>query len=281
MIEKSLIFLNSFKVTIMQTHYAISSRLGLSEKSAIVTGAGGGIGSAITRALLDFGANVVGVDQKFAEDWPGPSHKDQQHTLSLVGDVSKTETAENTLSACLKKFGKLDILVNNAGIITGGSVLNLKMEGWKRIMDVNLGGYLNFARIAALEMTKGNQGRIVNTSSVDGIFAEPGILAYSSSKGAIIMLTKCMAIELAPHNITVNSIAPGWVDTPMGTGVLNPQQIAMVNRRIPLGHIASPDEIANAVIFLASDLSKYMTGQTIVVDGGLTSDISIPGLEYS
>ncbi len=258
---------------------AISRRLGLEGKSAIVTGAGGGIGSAITRALIECGSTVVGVDQKFPPDWPG-AIDGADNLVSVFGDVSNVQTAEKALATCVDNFGKLDILINNAGIILGGSILNFKTEDWKRVIDVNLGGYLNFARVTAPDMVKRKKGRIVNISSIDGIFAEPGILAYSSSKGAIIMLTKCLAIELAPYYITVNSIAPGWVDTPMGIGVLNEHQIETVNKKIPLGHIASPDEIAGVAVFLASDLSKYMTGQTIVVDGGLTSDISIPGLDY-
>jgi NAD(P)-dependent dehydrogenase (short-subunit alcohol dehydrogenase family) len=120
----------------------------------------------------------------------------------------------------------------------------------------------------------------VNVSSVDGISGEPGILAYSASKGAIIMLTKALAIELAGHGIRVNSIAPGWVDTPMGTGVLDRRSRKLVDKRIPLGYIAPPEEIAGAIVFLASGLSNYMTGEVMVVDGGLTSDISIPGLKY-
>ena len=129
-------------------------------------------------------------------------------------------------------------------------------------------------------MKKKMSGRIINTSSVDGIMAEPGILAYSASKGAIIIMTKCLASELAPFGITVNSIAPGWCDTVFGTGMLDADSRRLVKKRIPLGHIASTEEIARGTVFLASDLSMYMTGQTLVVDGGLTSDISIPDLKY-
>ena len=147
-------------------------------------------------------------------------------------------------------------------------------------MAVNVGGYRNFARAAAQEMKKRKSGKIINTSSIDGMMAEPGILAYSASKGAIIIMTKCMASELAPYGITVNSIAPGWCDTFFGTGMLDSSARKLVENRIPLGHIATTEEIARGTIFLASNLSGYMTGHILVVDGGLTSDISIPNLKY-
>jgi NAD(P)-dependent dehydrogenase (short-subunit alcohol dehydrogenase family) len=127
---------------------------------------------------------------------------------------------------------------------------------------------------------KKTKGAIVNTSSVDGIMGEPGILAYSATKGAIIIFTKCLALELAPHGIRVNSVAPGWVDTPMGGGLLNAKARKIVNERIPLGRVAAPEEIAKAIVFLASDLASYMTASIMVVDGGQTSDISIKGLQY-
>jgi len=148
-------------------------------------------------------------------------------------------------------------------------------------MEVNLNGYRNFAgAVASLMIKKGIKGRIVNISSVDGMMAEPGIVSYSASKGAIIVFTKCLAIELAPYDIRVNSISPGWCDTPGGTGGLNAKSRKKVISRIPLRYIAPPDEIARAIVFLASDLARYLTGSIIVVDGGLTSDISIPGLVY-
>jgi len=148
-------------------------------------------------------------------------------------------------------------------------------------MGVNLKGYRNFARaVATLMIKKRIKGRMVNISSVDGIMAEPGILPYSASKGAIIAFTKCLAVELAPYDIRVNSIAPGWCDTPGGTGRLNAESRKRVIRKIPLRYIAPPDEIAGAIVFLVSDLARYLTGSIVVVDGGPTSDISIPGLTY-
>jgi NAD(P)-dependent dehydrogenase (short-subunit alcohol dehydrogenase family) len=253
--------------------------LGLEGRSAVVTGATSGIGRETTRLLSNLGTNVVAVGRTFRDDWSkwGGTGK----VIKLQADVSDPSKAEEAVATCVEKFGKIDILVNNAGMIKGGSILDFKKEDWDRIMEVNLGGYRNFAKAAAIAMTKAKtDGRIVNVASVDGLEAEPGVLAYSASKGAIIMLTRCIALELAPYGIRVNAIAPGWVDTPMGTGVLDPKSRAIVDKKIPLGYIAPPEEIARSVIFLASDLARYMTGATMVADGGLTIDISIPGLTY-
>ncbi|MDG6939404.1 MAG: glucose 1-dehydrogenase [Nitrososphaerota archaeon] len=263
----------------MSAHLSFESKLlGLSGKAAIVTGAGGGIGGEVIRLFAELGMRVLAVDQRFEQGAQGPAARGM---VAFEADVARSSAAEEAVRRCVDEFGGVDVLVNNAGMIRGGSVLDMKEDDWDRIMEVNLGGYRNFARAAATEMVKRKTGGVmVNVSSVDGIMAEPGILAYSASKGAIIMLTKCLAIELAPHRIRVNSVAPGWVDTPMGTGVLDAKSRKIVDKRIPLGYIAPPAEIARSVAFLASDLSRYMTGHIMVVDGGLTSDISIPGLSY-
>ena len=256
-----------------------SKTLGLTGQAAVVTGATKGIGRATARLLADLGVDLVAVGRKFEKDtFPA---KTKGRIIRFDADVSDERKAEEAVTTCMKKFGKIDILVNNAGMLKGGSILDFRREDWDRIMDVNLGGYRNYAREASLSMTKNKiAGRIVNVASVDGISAEPDVLAYSASKGAIIMFTRCMAIELAPYGIRVNAIAPGWVDTAMGTGVLDPKSRRLVNKRIPLGYIAPPEEIAKSIVFLASDMARYMTGHVMVADGGLTVDISIPGLKY-
>ncbi len=254
-----------------------SELLGLAGKSAIVTGAAGGIGGAETRLFSKLGVNVVAVDLEFKEAFDSQT---PGKVVALRADVSDYSAAEKAVKNCVDEFGALDILVNNAAVNKGGTILDYKPEEWERTLAVNISGCRNFARAAALEMKKKMSGRIINTSSVDGIMAEPGILAYSASKGAIIIMTKCMALELAPFGITVNSIAPGWCDTVFGTGMLDADSRRLVKKRIPLGHIARTEEIARGTVFLASDLSMYMTGHILVVDGGLTSDISIPDLKY-
>jgi 3-oxoacyl-[acyl-carrier protein] reductase len=256
-----------------------SKLLGLSGKAAVVTGATSGIGRETARLLAELGVNVVAVGRKFKPDTL-PTNAPGRVT-PFEADVSDVSRAEEAVKTCVGTFGRIDILVNNAGMMKGGSILDFEMEDWNRIMEVNLGGYRNYAKAAARAMTESKtEGRIVNVASVDGIAAEMGVLAYSASKGAIIMFTKCVAVELAPHRIRVNAIAPGWVDTPMGTGVLDAESRRQVDKRIPLGYIAPPEEIARSIVFLASDLARYMTGEVMVVDGGLTIDISIPGLKY-
>ena len=253
--------------------------LGLKGKNAIVTGASRGIGASVVKALTQLEANVVGVGRRFDQDWSQSVASGRG--IELKADVGTLETAETALKLCLDRFGKLDILVNNAGIVVGGSILDYSQESWLEVSRVNVVGYLNFARVASREMVaKKTPGKIVNVASTAGLSAESGLMAYGATKGAILALTKSMAVDLAPYRINVNSIAPGWTDTQMGTGSLNKSQIEKVNKGIPLGHIASPDEIAGAIIFLCSDLSSYMTGSTIVADGGQTSNITIEGIQY-
>lgn len=256
-----------------------SELLGLAGKAAVVTGATSGIGRETAKLLSSLGANVVAVGRTFKPDTL-PA-KTRGEIVRFEADVSDENKAGQAVDVCLSKFGRMDVLVNNAGMIKGGSIFDYKKEDWNRILDVNLGGYRNYARAAAKAMVEQKtEGRIVNVASVDGIAAEPGVLAYSASKGAIIIFTRCLAIELAQHGIRVNAVAPGWVDTPMGTGLLDDVSRKLVNKRIPLGYIAPPVEIARSIVFLASEMSRYMTGEVMVVDGGLTIDISIPGLKY-
>jgi NAD(P)-dependent dehydrogenase (short-subunit alcohol dehydrogenase family) len=258
-----------------------SALIGIAGKSAIVTGAAGGIGRATVELLSGLGANVLAVDQAAAVPaWTGNG---PGRIVPFQADVADEARAEEAVRNAVAEFGGLDILVNNAGMLRGGSLLEMKREDTHRIMDVNLGGYLNYSRAASAWMVKsgkGGGGRIVNVSSLNAFLAESGIVAYAASKGAILMLTRCTAVELAPYGIRVNSVAPGWVDTPMGTGFLDRESRKIVEGRIPLGYIAPPAEIARTIVFLASDLSRYMTGHIMMVDGGISVDASIPGLQY-
>jgi len=254
--------------------------LGLNGKNAIVTGASRGIGEAVARSLVDLGVSVVGVGRTFPAEWQ--NHFSQpDKVVKLVGDVSDPKTSESALKVCLDKFGSVDILVNNAGIVIATSILDLNIEDWDKQMDTNLKSFVYFCREVAPEMVKQKRGgRIVNISSVAANFFESGLLAYSTTKGAIISLTRGLSIDLAPHNITVNAVAPGWVDTQMGYGSIPKEKQGIVLERIPLRRAASTDEIAGSVVFLCSDLSRYMTGQTITVDGGQTTDGTINGIQY-
>jgi NAD(P)-dependent dehydrogenase (short-subunit alcohol dehydrogenase family) len=254
--------------------------LGLQGKNAIVTGASRGIGEAIARALVELGVSVVGVGRTFPADWEN-QFQNPDRISKLVGDVTDPSTAENALKLCLDKFGGIDLLVNNAGIVISNSILNLNEEDWDKVITTNLKSFLYFSKVVASELVKRKRGgRIVNLSSVAADFYESGLLAYTTSKGAIDSLTQALAVELATHNITVNGIAPGWVSTSMGAGVMTKEQLRPVIDRIPLGHVATTDEIAGVAVFLCSDLSRYMTGQTVIVDGGETVEGTIKGVQY-
>ena len=254
--------------------------LGLEGKSAIVTGASRGIGEAIARALVNVGVNVVGVGRTFPNNWEG-MFSEPKKVSRLVGDVSDQNTAENALNECLDKFGGIDILVNNAGVVIATDILNLNLEDWDKVMDTNLKGLVYFSRAVAKELVKRKKGgRIVNISSVAADFYESGLLAYTTSKGAVDSFTRALSVDLAPHNITVNAIAPGWINTQMGAGAMPPDKLKPVLERIPLGRIGATDEIAGAAVFLCSNLSRYMTGQVVVVDGGETVEGTIKGVQY-
>jgi 3-oxoacyl-[acyl-carrier protein] reductase len=257
-----------------------TSVLDLMGKSAIVTGTSRGIGEAILRSLADLGVGVVGVGRNFPADWWN-NIPNRENVAIEVGDITDPKTAQNALKTCLNKFGKVDMLVNNAGIAQATNIVGLKMEDWNKLMDTNVTGYVYFCKEVVPEMVKQKEGgSIVNISSVAATLVEAGLLAYATTKGAIISFTRGLAIDLAPHRITANAIAPGWVRTQMGAAQFTEKQLSVVNERIPLGRIASPDEIAGTVVFLCSGLSRYITGQVITVDGGETCEGTIKGIEY-
>jgi NAD(P)-dependent dehydrogenase (short-subunit alcohol dehydrogenase family) len=246
----------------------------LKGKVAIVTGAGKGMGEADSIKLAQAGAKVVLVDidvdscQKVAEK----IKKDRGEALVVKCDQSKKSDVENVVKETLKKFGKIDILVNNAGIYPFQPFLEMKEEQFEKVIDINLKGYFLMAQACAKEMAKQKKGVIINIGSVAmgqvGMgFA--GLVHYCASKGGITAMSEAMALELAPMGIRVNVIAPGSIDTP-GTHTMEMDEKtreAML-APIPMHRNGKSEEIANAVLFLASDESSYMTGSVMVVDGG-------------
>ena len=228
-----------------------------------MTGAAGGIGRACVRALLDAGYDILAVDTAFDEAIQAPDGQSVTHVVCDVGDPV-------AVSEMLDHARAVSVLVNNAGIARPGDFLDYSLEDWRRTLDVNLtGAFLLTQRVARDMIAAGINGAIVNMSSINARVAIPTIPAYCASKGGIEQLTRCAALALAPHGIRVNAVAPGSIDTPMVAGVnSDPEAMARLMTRTPLKRLGTADEIAEIVAFLASDKAAYITGETIVADGG-------------
>lgn len=243
----------------------------LKNKIALITGAGRGIGRAIAIALAKEGAEVV-INYNGSEE----SAKEVKQTIEENGgkasiykcNVSDFTACEAMIKDIVKEYGHLDILVNNAGITKDGLIMKMKEEDFDSVLNVNLKGTFNTIRHSARQMLKQRSGKIINISSVSGILGNVGQANYAASKAGVIGLTKTMARELGSRGITVNAIAPGFVDTEM-TEVLSDEIRENACKQIILGRFGKPEDIANTAVFLASDKADYITGQVISVDGGM------------
>ncbi|HEY1656273.1 MAG TPA: SDR family oxidoreductase [Candidatus Tumulicola sp.] len=250
-------------------------RVDLSGKTAIVTGAATGIGSAIAARFAQSGANVV-VDYKDkrddAEQVIEAIRRDGGRGELVEADIGQERGADTLVGAAVERFGTLDILVNNAGIEANHPVVEMPLEVWQNILHVNLTGSFLCARAAARAMIRrGKGGRIINISSVHEDLAMPNNAAYCASKGGMRMFMRTLALELAPHEITVNDIAPGAIATRINRNVREaPHKRKELLEEIPLHRVGDPDEIAALACYLASKAAAYVTGATYVIDGGLT-----------
>lgn len=242
----------------------------LKDQVALVTGGSRGIGRAIVLAFAAEGAKVAFVYRGSQEAAAAlvQAAPSSGSILALQADVTDAAAAQACVERIEKEWGKIDILVNNAGIIKDDLFVRLEPDDWNRVLQTNLGGTYNFCRAVAYPLMKQRRGRIINISSVAADHVNPGQTNYAASKGAINSFTRALAVELASRNVTVNAIAPGFIETDMSEAVRN-KAGDLIKKMIPMRRLGQPDDIAKVAVFLAGPDSAYITGQVLTVDGGL------------
>jgi NAD(P)-dependent dehydrogenase (short-subunit alcohol dehydrogenase family) len=244
----------------------------LAGRVALVTGASRGIGRALALGLAQAGADLVLAARK-APDLETVAEEVRalgRRALAIPAHLGRRPDLDRLFDTTLASYGRLDVLVNNAATNpVFGPLLDIEEEAWDRIMTLNVKGYLLAAQRAARAMVPHGRGVIVNVASTAGLRASPGLGAYSVSKAAVIMLTRVLARELAPHGIRVNGVAPALIETRFSEALWkNPEILATYLKSTPLGRAGQPDEVAGTVVYLCSDAASYVTGQTVVLDGG-------------
>jgi 3-oxoacyl-[acyl-carrier protein] reductase len=243
----------------------------LEGKVALITGGGRGIGKAIAEVFGREKADIIiaDIDVKLAKEVANKI--EELYRVKAIGvevDVSNIKDVERMLEISLDNFNNINILINNAGITRDTLLIRMKEEDWQKVLEVNLTGVFNCIKVISRKMIKQNEGKIINISSVIGISGNIGQVNYAASKAGIIGLTKSVAKELASRNINVNAIAPGFIDTEM-TKRLSEEKREEIRGKIPLNRFGTPYDVAELALFLASPSSDYITGQIIVIDGGL------------
>ncbi|KGR80389.1 3-oxoacyl-[acyl-carrier-protein] reductase [Ureibacillus manganicus] len=243
----------------------------LDGKVAVVTGASRGIGRAIALSLAKEGAKVVvnysGSEQK-AQQVVDEINSMGTQAIAIQANISEVESVTNLMDSAIKQFGSIDILVNNAGITRDNLIMRMKEDEWDDVINTNLKGVFLCTKAVTRQMMKQRAGRIINISSIVGVMGNAGQANYVAAKAGVIGLTKTTARELASRNILVNAIAPGFITTEMTDALPEEMKNAMLSQ-IPLAKLGQPEDIAKAVVFLASDDASYMTGQTLHIDGGM------------
>jgi 3-oxoacyl-[acyl-carrier protein] reductase len=243
----------------------------LSGKTALVTGAARGLGRCIAQTLAAAGAKVacIDVNAETLADTVAAIRAAGGVAEPIACDVTQSERVGEAVDQVVKLWGALNILVNNAGITRDNVIVRMKDEQWDAVININLRGTFLFTRAAARPMMKARGGRIINIASVSGLMGNPGQVNYSASKAGVIGLTRTVSRELASRNVTVNAVAPGFIATDM-TAALGEEIIEQIKKEVPLGRMGEPQDVADAVLFLASDAASFITGHILTVDGGLT-----------
>ncbi len=253
----------------------VLDKFSLAGQVGVVTGGGQGLGKVFCHAFAEAGADVV-VAELNAETGPGTVEEVElrgRRGLFVQTDVRSRESIEAMVDAALAEFGKIDFLMNNAGITIWGDAETISEADWREVMDVNLNGLFFCSQAVARHMIEGGGGRIINIASMSGLIANfpQAQSSYNTSKAAVIHLTRSLAAEWAPHNIRVNAIAPGYMSTPMAKPFFeDPEYGGVWMRAIPMKRPGEPEELGPLAVFLASEASSYVTGTTIVIDGGYT-----------
>ncbi len=243
----------------------------LPDKVALITGAGRGLGRAIARAYAREGAHVViaEIDSRSGEEAALEISSADRRSLFIQTDLSRKDQIDSMVNKVLAEFGRIDILVNNAGIHLTEQFLDVSEEDYDRLLNTNLKGPFFCGQAVARHMIGAGRGSIINMSSVSAEIADPGSSAYCVSKGGIQMLTRAMALELAKYHVRVNAIMPGTIRTDLGGWYETEEAQIYLEQRVPWGRFGTPNEVAGAAIFFGSDESEYVTGASILVDGGL------------
>ena len=243
--------------------------LKLVNKVAVVTGASRGIGKSITEKLISSGCKVAMISRNIDDLELIKKNLNSDSILCFQADIKNTKQVEDIIRLVYKHWGKINILINNAGITKDKIILRLSEEDWQEVIDVNLKGCYNTIKAVSKYMIKNKNGKIINISSVIGQIGNSGQSNYAASKSGIEGITRALAVELGSRNININCIAPGYIETSM-TNQLDEKVLNKMKQNIPLNKLGAVEDIANLVCYLSSDLSRYITGQVINVDGGMT-----------